>query len=179
MSAYALDDDLDVDKDQRRNNLENTPRPQRTLQTPATTSARVNPSGGRNALQTLMPMTPPSSGRKPRQNSPHPAGAERQNSRLAQDGSRSSTVYIDRHPPATPQTIGNGEVKADSLPTPSHSHPRTGPLAAAYDKRLDPNYDPMRDPDHRMHHGCDVPRPSVEDVYARQERAWRRMQRWG
>ena len=179
VSAWVLDDDLDTHMNQPGNDSASTSRPQRTRSTPATTSAHVNSSGFQNALQAPMLMTPPSSGRKPHQKSPHPPRVQGQNGRSASNDSRLSNIHVARPPPATSQTIRNNKVKADTLPIPNHSHPRTSPLPVTYDKRRDPNYNPMRDPDHRAHYGCDIPLPSVEDVYARQERAWRRLQRWG
>ena len=179
MSAYAVEDASDVDMTHSGNNSASTSRHQRTLHTPATTSARFNPSAGRIASQTPILMSPPLSNRKPHQDGPRPPHPESQNGRSASNDSRLSTIHVTRPPPTTPQTIHKGEVKAALLPTPSRSHQRDTPLSAAYDKRRDPMYDPMRDPDHSMHDGCDVPLRSVEDVYARQERAWRRMQRWG
>jgi hypothetical protein len=44
-------------------------------------------------------------------------------------------------------------------------------LFKSYDERNDVDYHAMRDPKHKIHWGCDVAMPSIEDVYARQERA--------
>jgi hypothetical protein len=44
-------------------------------------------------------------------------------------------------------------------------------LLKSYDKRNDMGYHAMRDPKHEIHWGCDVAMPSIENVYARQERA--------
>jgi hypothetical protein len=44
-------------------------------------------------------------------------------------------------------------------------------LFKSYDERNDVDYHAMRDPTHQVHWGCDVAMPSIENVYARQERA--------
>jgi hypothetical protein len=69
----------------------------------------------------------------------------------------------------------SAQVKADAY----YHRPTNGFPFEHYDRRCDANYDPIRDSDHEVHRGCDVPLCSVEAAYARSDRAKsRESRRW-
>jgi hypothetical protein len=73
----------------------------------------------------------------------------------------STSTTPTRQPYTAPKTLYNTKVKV-----------ATGTqLFKRYDKRNDLDYHAMRDPKHKIHWGCDVAMPSIENVYARQKRA--------
>jgi hypothetical protein len=96
-----------------------------------------------------LPMIPPPP--------PHKRTRDAQRSRsLAGNASPSASIIPVRWPDTIPKTLYSGNVKE-------------APRFESYDKRTDPEYDAIRDPEHRIHRGCDVTLPSVEDAYARRE----------
>jgi hypothetical protein len=103
--------------------------------------------------QDPLPITPPPTLTKTQ---------ERQRySSTANNASLSTSTTPTRQLYTAPKTLYNTKAKV-----------ATGTqLFKSYDERNDVDYHAMRDPKHKIHWGCDVAMPSIEDVYARQERA--------
>jgi hypothetical protein len=79
-------------------------------------------------------------------------------------GAQHSRSLADRQPNTIPKTLYSGNFK-------------NAPLFKSYDKRTDPMYNAIRDPQHGIHRGCDFALPSVEGAYARRERTELRARR--
>jgi hypothetical protein len=84
--------------------------------------------------------------------------------RLADNASPSASIIPLRQPDTIPKTLYSDNVKE-------------APLFESYDKRTDPEYDAVRDLEHRIHWGCDIALLSVEDAYVRRERTELRARR--
>jgi hypothetical protein len=103
--------------------------------------------------QNSLPITPPPTVTKTQRDQRYTS--------TANNASPSTSITPARQPYTAPKTLYNTKVKV-----------ATGTqLFKRYDKRNDLDYNAMRDPKHEIHWGCDVALPSIENVYARQERA--------
>jgi len=84
------------------------------------------------------------------------------NSSPAYNVPSSSTTFSIRHAPATPRAPRPLWVEADVPNTPTRYNVKRAVPMLEYRKECDPTYDPMRDPEHMIHRGCDTPKPSTE-----------------
>jgi hypothetical protein len=79
----------------------------------------------------------------------------------ANNASPSTSITPARQPYTAPKTQRSNKIKVAA----------GAALFTRYDKRNDLDYHAMRDTKLKIHWGCDVAMPSIENVYARQERA--------
>jgi hypothetical protein len=82
-------------------------------------------------------------------------------SSTANNASPSTSITPTRQPYTAPKSPYHNQVKVAAGAT----------LFKSCDERNDVDYNAMRDPKHEIHWGCDVAMSSIENVYARQERA--------
>jgi hypothetical protein len=122
-------------------------------------------------------MTPPPTTKKSTQHAHGPATRQARNSGIWADVGPSYTSQRPRQVPATSATVYQAKVKAAGPPSLSRGDRGLRGLGLEYNKRLDPMYDPMKDPEHWVHDGCNIPIPGVEGATSRAERAHIRRQR--
>jgi hypothetical protein len=118
------------------------------------------------------PLTPPASTNKKGQHADRNSNSWAWNDSVARNVTSSLAVSAPRLALNTP-TTPSLQVKVDSRHDIGRNDTRWTSLKLEYRKDMDPTYDPIRDPEHSCHQGCDIPIPSIEPS-GRQYRAARR-----